>query len=86
MNARKTRRKFTQEFKDGAVNLVIEQGYSCAEVGRRLGVKENNINRWVRQYRDNNEEPGIGFRVALFAGSGLEVGGSLYRGPWDDAG
>jgi transposase len=55
MNARKTRRRFTKEFKADAVGLVIEQGYSCAEVGRRLGVSENNVNRWVRQYRDKNE-------------------------------
>ena len=55
MNARKTRRRFTNEFKSDAVGLVVEQGYSCAEVGRRLGVSENNVNRWVRQYRDKNE-------------------------------
>ena len=55
MNAPRTRRKFTQEFKDDAVSLVIDQGYSCAEVARRLGVSDNNINRWVRQYRQRNE-------------------------------
>ena len=55
MNAQRTRRRFTKEFKDDAVGLVIEQGYSCAEVGRRLGVSENNVNRWVRQYRDQSE-------------------------------
>jgi hypothetical protein len=55
MNARKTRRRFTNEFKSDAVGLVVEQGYSCAEVGRRLGVSENNVNRWVRQYRDKHE-------------------------------
>jgi transposase len=55
MNARKTRRRFTKEFKDDAIGLVLEQGYSCAEVGRRLGVSENNVNRWVRQYRDKYE-------------------------------
>ena len=55
MNVPRSRRKFTQEFKDDAVSLVIDQGYSCAEVGRRLGVSENNVNRWVRQYRDNKE-------------------------------
>ncbi|WP_155313618.1 transposase [Desulfosarcina ovata] len=27
-----------------------------AEVARRLGVSENNVNRWVRQYRDNSEK------------------------------
>jgi transposase len=55
MNTQRNRRRFTKEFKDDAVSLVNEQGYSCAEVGRRLGVSENNVNRWVRQYRDNKE-------------------------------
>ena len=49
MNARKARRRFTQEFKEDAVLLVVEKGYSSAEVGRRFGVSENNANRWVRQ-------------------------------------
>ena len=55
MNARRTRRNYTKEFKADAVGLVVEQGHSSAEVGRRLGVSENNVNRWVRQYRDKNE-------------------------------
>ena len=55
MNAQRTRRNYTKEFKADAVALVVEQGYSSAEVGRRLGVSENNVNRWVRQYRDKNE-------------------------------
>jgi transposase len=55
MNVRKTRRRFTKEFKDDAIGLVVDQGYSCAEVGRRLGVSENNVNRWVRQYHDQNQ-------------------------------
>lgn len=55
MSSRRTRRKFTNEFKDDAISLVINQGYSCAEVARRLGVSENNVNRWVRQYRQRNE-------------------------------
>ena len=55
MNAPRTRRKFTQEFKDDAVSLVIDQGYKCAEVARRLGVSDNNVNRWVREYRQRNE-------------------------------
>ncbi len=55
MNTPRSRRKFTQEFKDDAVSLVIDQGYSCAEVARRLGVSDNNVNRWVREYRQRNE-------------------------------
>ncbi len=55
MHTPRSRRKFTQEFKDDAVSLVIDQGYSCAEVARRLGVSDNNVNRWVREYRQRNE-------------------------------
>ncbi len=55
MNAPRSRRRFTQEFKDDAVSLVTDQGYSCAEVARRLGVSDNNVNRWVREYRQRND-------------------------------
>ena len=55
MNFSKQRKRYTQEFKDDAVDLVIKHGYSCAEAGRRLGINSNNIIRWVRQYRDQEE-------------------------------
>ena len=52
MNQKRQRRDFTDEFKNDAVKLVTEQGYSCTEVGRRLGVNHTNISRWVRQYHN----------------------------------
>ena len=55
MNSRRTRQLYTAEFKEDAVNLVIEHGYSCAEVGRRLGINPNNVNRWVNLYREQHE-------------------------------
>jgi len=57
MGSSTTRQRFTQQFKEDAVQLAIEQGYSCEETGRRLGVSANNISRWVRQYRDKSERP-----------------------------
>lgn len=57
MNDKKQRRKFTDEFKNDAVKLVIEHGYSTSEVGRRLGVAQSNINRWVLQHRRLTEAP-----------------------------
>lgn len=51
MDQKRQRRDFTDEFKSDAVKLVLEQGYSCSEVGRRLGVNSSNVSRWVRQYR-----------------------------------
>ena len=55
MSSPNSRKRYTAEFKEDAANLVIKQGYSCAEAGRRLGVNSNNINRWGRQLRDRQE-------------------------------
>lgn len=57
MNQKRQRREFTDEFKNDAVKLVTEQGYSCTEVGRRLGVNHTNISRWVRLYRNEIQGP-----------------------------
>jgi len=56
MNETKKRPTYTKEFKEGAVKLVTEQGYSSIEVGRRLGINSSNISRWVRQYRQDLED------------------------------
>ncbi len=57
MSKKRKRRDFTIEFKNDAVKLVTNQGYTCSEVGRRLGVNHTNISRWVRQHRDALETP-----------------------------
>ncbi len=55
MNQKRTRQKYTKEFKNDAVKLVIEQGSCSNEVGQRLGVNQTNVSRWVREYRQENE-------------------------------
>jgi len=57
MTKKTTREKFTKEFKADAVKLVTEQGYSCTEAGRRLGVGSSNVSRWVREYHTEQEDP-----------------------------
>jgi transposase len=56
MNEKRKRPNYTKEFKQDAVKLVVEQRYSCPEVGRRLGVAASNISRWVRQYRQDQQD------------------------------
>ncbi len=46
---KRTRRKYTQEFKKEAVKLITEQGYSYAEAGRNLGVNPNLLSRWKKE-------------------------------------
>ena len=50
-----SKRKFySQEFKREAVSLVVDQGYSCAEAGRSLGVLGNVVGRWKREFESGD--------------------------------
>jgi transposase len=41
-----TRRKFDEDFKQGAVRLVRETGKSIAQVARDLGINEGTLGNW----------------------------------------
>ena len=62
---KKERRTFSAEFKQEAVALVLEHGYSYAAAGRSLGIRGNLIGRWTRQLEDTASEafPGKGKRT-----------------------
>lgn len=57
MKEKSKRPRYTKEFKQDAVNLVMEQGYNCHEVARRLGIASSNVSRWVRLHRQSEEDP-----------------------------
>ncbi len=48
------RKQYSKEFKLDAVSLVIEQGYTQAEVARRLEINANMLSRWVRELSDTD--------------------------------
>ena len=50
-----TRRKYTKEFKLDAISLVNEQGYTCPEASRSLGINSNILSRWIREATEHNE-------------------------------
>ncbi|MQA17453.1 MAG: transposase [Pseudonocardiaceae bacterium] len=56
---RQLRRKFTPEFRDEAVKMVIETSRPIAEVARELGINEGTLGNWVNKYRTEHagEEP-----------------------------
>ena len=47
------RRKFSREFKVEAVKLVRERGVSVAQAGRDLGIHENVLRKWVKEFGSN---------------------------------
>ena len=63
---KKERRTFSREFKQEAVALVLDHGYSYAAAGRSLGINGNLVSRWKRQLEDEASEafPGKGKRTA----------------------
>jgi transposase len=54
------RRNYTEDFKRDAVALVTEQGYKPSEAARSLGIGDNLIRRWMREF----EEAGSGERLS----------------------
>ena len=53
---KRKRRKYTKEFKEEAVKLVTEQGYMISEAARNLGVHENLLGKWKRDFSDSTPE------------------------------
>ena len=45
-------KRYNREFKLQAARLVVENGYSCNEVSKRLGVSDYSVGKWVKQFRD----------------------------------
>ena len=56
MSKKRKRPNYTKKFKQDAVKLVVDQGYTCLEVGRRLGIASSNVTRWVRLDHQDQED------------------------------
>jgi transposase len=48
---KRTRRSFSDEFKAGAVRLVLEEGKTVGAVARDLDLTESSLRKWVEQAR-----------------------------------
>ncbi len=50
-----TRRKFDQEFREGAVRIVRDTGKPIAQVARNLGIHAGTLGNWVAKDRAERE-------------------------------
>lgn len=56
------RRKFTKEFKIESVQYALSCDKPVTQIARDLGIKANNLRRWIDEYKQSNEYafPGAG--------------------------
>lgn len=52
----KPKRMYSREFKEDAVKLVTEQGYTIAQAGRNLGIRGNMLGRWKRELSEQHND------------------------------
>jgi len=50
MSQKKTYKQYSKEFKEEAVALVRDQGYSVPEAARSLGIASNMLYRWKERF------------------------------------
>lgn len=59
--SRKIRQKYTSEFKEDAVSLVLEQGYQLKDAAERLGVSKSALGKWVQAKKSALTDTGLSF-------------------------
>jgi len=69
--SKRSRRSFTEEFKAGAVRLVLDEGKSVCAAARDLDLTESALRNWVEQTRADG---GTGKPGALTTGEREELG------------
>jgi transposase len=62
MGEGKARRRYDRAFKEGAVRLIVEGGQTVAGTARDLGISENMLGRWKKEYLEDRKQafPGQG--------------------------
>ena len=62
--AKRTRRSFTEDYKTGAIRLVLDEGKTVAAVARDLGLTESSLRNWVEHARADRSKGKTGLTTA----------------------
>ena len=68
------RRKFTPEFKDEAVKMVIDGSRPLAVVAREIHVNEGTLGNWVNKYRRARRRGATADRLRSGTATGIGTG------------
>ena len=55
MSTEKGRKHYSQEFKENAVNLVLEGYQSQTQIAKELGINVNSLHKWKKTYLDSQD-------------------------------
>ena len=55
MGQKRVNKQYPKAFKEEAVALVLEQGYTVAEAAKSLGIQPNLLYRWRDQFLEQQE-------------------------------
>ena len=61
---RRARRQFSEEFKAGAVRLVLDEGRTAGAVARELDLTATALRQWVKQARADRTDGKTGVTTA----------------------
>ena len=61
---RRARRQFTEEFRAGAVRLVVDEGKTVGAVARELDLTPSSLAKWVSQARADRSQGKTGLTSA----------------------
>ena len=64
VKGRRGRRSFTDDYKTGAVRLVLDEGKTVASAARDLGLTESSLRNWVEQARADRTKGKTGLTTA----------------------
>ena len=62
--SRRSRRRFTDEFKEQAARLVLDEGKSVSAVARELDLVPSALGNWVKQVEANRTKGRTGLTTA----------------------
>jgi transposase len=61
---RRPRRQFSEEFRAGAVRLVVDEGKTVGAVARELDLTPSSLTKWVSQARADRSQGKTGLTTA----------------------
>jgi transposase len=61
---KRARRQFTEEFRAGAVRLVVDEGKTVGAVARELDLTPSSLAKWVSQARADRSQGKTGLTTA----------------------